>query len=67
MLPAQDVLDRMQSGMREHVPLASVTVETLCDYPGNILQAHTDDEYIEDDQLLRAERFLQRIGDSLAR
>jgi acetylornithine deacetylase len=34
--------------------------------PGDIAQAHTADEYIEERQLELAQRFVHRIGDFLA-
>lgn len=34
--------------------------------PGNIAQAHTKDEFIEEDQLVLAERFVRRIADFLS-
>jgi acetylornithine deacetylase len=113
MQPVRQMLDRLQSGMRQRVPGASISVETLCDYPGldvtgnaprlvaqlaesdagialnfgteaglyqrclnvpvvvcgpgDIAQAHTNDEYIEEQQLVHAERFLNRVADLLAR
>jgi acetylornithine deacetylase len=45
---------------------AALNVPVVVCGPGDMAQAHVADEYLEADQLERAERFIRRIGDALA-
>jgi acetylornithine deacetylase len=44
---------------------AALDVPAVVCGPGDMAQAHVADEYLEADQLARAERFVARIADSL--
>ena len=64
-LAGQDRGDAVDFGTEAGLYQAALDVPVVVCGPGDMAQAHVPDEYLESDQLARAERFVARIADSL--